>query len=202
MKKISILFILSIVCFSGIASAATMSVVSDTSNEYYDGINWQPAVATWVHGSWPVISGATWIWNSYFITDPSQDEIVQFKKTFRLPACEAYTGSISITTDNEYSLNINSNLVVADNNWKSVENRDISSYLQSGINVIEITAKNRKCSDDGVIPCNVYRNPAGVIYSADISYDCEAEEVPEFTVIGAGLALLGAGLFIYRKQSK
>jgi hypothetical protein len=41
----------------------TRIVVSDSRTEFsLDGKSWSPAVATWVHPSWAVLPGATWIW--------------------------------------------------------------------------------------------------------------------------------------------
>jgi len=202
MKKILLFMMIPLILLNAV-SAASINIVSDTSNKYFDGTNWQNAVATWVHGSWPSISGATWIWNSNLITDPSQDETVQFQKSFELPACNAYTGNIRITTDNEYILKINGNNVGSDTNWQNIETYNIDSYLQHGTNLIEIEAKNRKCSTDNIPPdqCNAYNNPAGVLYSADISY-CDQAEVPEFTTVGATLALVGAGLYVYKKKKQ
>jgi len=197
MKKI-VLLLLPVIMLSFVSAAST-NIVSDTSNEYYDGSNWQNAVATWVHGSWPSISGATWIWNSLHVTDPTHPETVQFKKTFALPACETgYTGSIKITTDNEYILKINGHSVGSDTNWQTVETySNIGSDLVSGSNLIEIEAKNRDCTEVSGV-CDWSTNPAGVLYSADIS--C-GNEVPEFTVIGSALALVGAvSIFLMRRK--
>ena len=49
------------------ASAAedSLTVVSDTQTEWFDGNTWQPAVAAWVHPWWPTLPAAAWTWKSY-----------------------------------------------------------------------------------------------------------------------------------------
>src|ERR1700722_14385954 len=68
----------------------TVIVVSDRQTEFsLDGKDWSPAPATWVHPSWPVLKGATWIWR---VARVSKDEaihgspVVTFRRKFTPPA--------------------------------------------------------------------------------------------------------------------
>ncbi|MEM2386334.1 MAG: hypothetical protein QXO67_05050, partial [Candidatus Bathyarchaeia archaeon] len=69
-----------------------VTIVSDKSVEWSaDGINWQPAVACWVHPNWADIEGATWIWRTQY-TDPAweyanvPDGGWYFRKAFTIPS--------------------------------------------------------------------------------------------------------------------
>lgn len=153
----------------------TLTVVSDVTNEWWDGTTWQPAVACWVHPAWPSIPGATWIWRTKY-TDPSWEyENVpeggwEFRKIFILPT-NAYDiiGSINITADNVYGLWVNEVYIGGDYRcaaigWATIETFDITAALQPGENLIRIQALNYGSWGDA------YTNPAGLIYRADISY--------------------------------
>ena len=100
------------------ASGGTMTLVSDTATEYFDGSTWHPAVAAWVHGAWPNINGAKWIWRSYQVT-PEEAENgvgpVTFRRTFSLPAYATNaSGSLRVTADNAYRAYLNGSLLGGD----------------------------------------------------------------------------------------
>ena len=184
-------------------SVSALTVVSDETNEYYDGENWVNAVAAWIHPQWVInvnIPGATWIWSAYQV---SVDEAVNgadyvFRKQFDVPECATnLVGTIHITTDNSYNLYLNDVWVGSSGNWQNVESYDISSLLSIGTNTIKVEATNAGLN--GGTPTS---NPGGLIYSAEISYDgCEGNDVPEFGLIGAALVVAGAlGFIVFRKK--
>ena len=180
------------------AAPATMTVVSDGTTEWSaDGISWTSAVACWTHGSWPNISGATWIWRTSQ-TDPAgeYDNVPDggwyFRRIFDMPTGAIFTsGSISIGADNAYYLYVNGNPIGGDGalnkdgpdsqQWKSVETYDITSYLTTGQNTFLIRAINyfkeglSPPPGSGYSPGYPYddptMNPAGLIFKAVIEYE-------------------------------
>ncbi|MFW9772026.1 MAG: hypothetical protein ACFFEO_07665 [Candidatus Thorarchaeota archaeon] len=171
-----------------IASICEM-IVSDSDVVWEDLSNiWQPAVLCWTHGSWPSITGASWIWRTEF-TDPAWEyaNVPQysvlpdeygwlFKKDFILPdTAHNIIGTMAITTDNSYKLWVNEIDVGGDgtmhkdgpgsHEWETIETYDISDKLVSGENNISIRALNYFGSGSSS------SNPAGLIFKASICYD-------------------------------
>jgi hypothetical protein len=193
------------------ASASALTIESGSllyPLQYYDGSDWQPAVAVDpIHPAWTEqvsIPGATWMWRTAKVTDEEANSgsVVDFKQTFDIPGCaEAMTGSIQITTDNAYDLYVNGVLVGSDVAWTDVETYDISSYLLPGSNDLEVRGYNNLPESQSA---DYTSNPAGIIYSAAIEYgQCEdGGDVPEFGAIAAGIAMIGAigGIILFRKN--
>lgn len=203
MKKL-LTFAITFIILMFTVSAADMTIFSDETTQYMDINNGlQNSVATWVHPEWTNqvnIPGATWIWRTYYVTEQEAIEgsQVDFYKTFDLPKCaENIQGQIQITTDNEYAILFGHVLVGTDANWPSVGTYDLSQLLQAGTNQMKFVTNNAPLN--GGVPTT---NPAGLIYRIDINYDCEdAQDVPEFGVIGALAVLAGTGLFIYKRRN-
>lgn len=160
----------------------TLVIVSDITNEWWNGTVWKPAVACWVHPDWPIIHGATWIWRSYLVDSEELFGPITFRKIFTIPE-EAFdiTGYLSITADNAYEIYLNSNFIGRDGfvtdppitykkdpldeeRWRSIETYNITPALRRSINEILIRAVNYR---NWVDP---YMNPAGVVYKAIISF--------------------------------
>jgi len=165
--------------------AYELTIVSDTDTMWWDGTAWQPAVACWVHPSWPTIEGATWIWRTEE-TDPASEyanvpshvdgDYWIFRRVFTIPE-DAYdvTGTlVTITADNAYAIYINEALIGEDGplckdgpdttQWKSVETY-YGFTAKPGENVIEIKAVN-------FFSWGSYSsNPAGLIYKVILSYE-------------------------------
>jgi len=182
------------------ATAFADTIVSDTTTEYYDGSSWASAALAWVHPSWPSITGANWIWNSYYVSanESYYGATYDFRRGFELPACATnITGTIDITCDNEFSVSVDGNSIGSGNAWNTIYHFDISSALTAGSNEFEFTATNL-----GNQQTNPQNNPGAFIYSASIDYDCEEPAVPEFGTVAALIALAGAatGFFVLRKQ--
>jgi hypothetical protein len=186
----------------------TQTVVSDTTNEWWDGAAWQPAVACWVYPDWPSIPGATWIWRSYKITSWEEHGPVIFRKGFTLPE-NAFdiTGSIQITADNAYELYLNGRLIGRDGfvtsppihhkddplhaiRWKGIETYNF--VPQPGENEIIIKAVNYR-SD--IISWRF--NPAGLIYRADISYKLGIKATIDFDPDTLSLKSKGKWVTVY-----
>ena len=192
MKTLALFIVLSSILAVS-AFADTVNIVSDTTTQYYDDdlAAWQDSALAWVHGSWPSISGANWIWSSYYVEDPQYDELREFKKTFELPECSSYTGNIRITADNIFTMYMNGQKAGYDDNWQTVHNIDIGSFLNSGTNTFEFEVTNV-----GVLGYNAEQNPGAFIYSAEIEcvqdFTEQSIAVPEFGTIAALVALAGA----------
>ena len=168
------------------AQQITLTVVSDASTEWSsDGVTWSPAVATWVHPTWPSIEGATYIWRTAQ-TDAAWEYANApiggwyFQKTFEVPGCGPMSGTIWINADNSESVSINGHFLGQDgslnrdgppnNEWLTVLSYDLTPYLHTGTNTISIRAINYGNSG------SAYTNPAGLIFKAVITYnpDCPA----------------------------
>jgi len=188
--KIILLMVAAFVLVAGFASALT--VQSDTSNEYFDGTNWNAAVAAYVHPLYTqyISIPATWIWKSYWynFTGPSK---VEFRKVFSTDReCDSYKATINITADNQYVFSVNGNLVGSDGDWFHPEAYDISQYIQPGENIFSFNVTNVALDYPGTSNWGDQNsNPAALIYSANI--EC-SNQVPEFGTIAALIALAGA----------
>lgn len=212
MKKIlSFLFVF--VLMIGSAFAASTTIVSDTSTTWYNGASDVPAVNAWVHPSWPSISGANWIWAYYKTDTAAKWGPFVFKRNFNLPAdATNIHGTLKITADNAYKLYVNNGFVGQDGfvtnpvtshfvdtlhvqRWNSTETYIVDLNLVPGANQIMVNASSY---GDWI---DYKKNPAGLIYRLDITYD-QSHDVPEFGTIAAGLALAGAGAYISFRRKK
>ncbi len=165
------------------AFAETVTVASDGTAQWSaDGTNWNLAVPTWVHPSWPSITGATWIWRTAQTDAPWEYANVPdggwyFQKTFDIPECAdmgTITGTLSVDADNSESSSINGHLLGQDGSlnkdgpdateWNTIETYNLVPYLVSGENTLSFRALN-------YFNYGPYTsNPAGLIYKADITY--------------------------------
>jgi len=185
-KKILLTFviILSTMFLTSMTFAQSLVIVSDGTTQWSaDGNSWNNATATWVHPSWPTISGATWIWDSNQ-TD-SQWEYANvpdggwyFKTTFNVPNCTdmgTLTGILYVDADNSESSIINGHFLGQDGSlnksgpdnyeWNTTEQYNLTGKLIKGENVLIFRALN--FFDSGLYN----ENPAGLIFKADITYN-------------------------------
>jgi hypothetical protein len=68
------------------------------------------AVATYSeNGNWTAnIPGATWIWRTFFVEDPLQEETVTFTKTFNVASIGSVdSASLTVAADNSYTVSLN-----------------------------------------------------------------------------------------------
>lgn len=131
-----------------------------------------PAVATWVHGSWPSIAGATWISNTYLIGEPiAASSWRWFNQEFTVPGYPL-SGSITITADNAEDVYLNTVFVASDgevqdpwgdnHEWGTVLTHPI--YALEGINNLDIIVRNYAGENSATA------NPTGLIYTMVINY--------------------------------
>ncbi len=141
-------------------------MVSDATNTVEGGSN---AQATYVPPppQWPaVIPGATWIWSSYFVENPSIDETKTFKKAF-------YTGTptkatLTIAADTEYWISLNGAELFAKTGSSSAilatkTEFDLTRNIKDGANTLSIKVKN--LGHPGQTP---NQNPAGLLYKLSV----------------------------------
>ena len=127
------------------------------------------------------------------VQNPVSGDIVDFEKTFIIPGSPV-CGILYITCDNGYEAYINGNgypagdpnaisaqlgsgwrtsnlseSFVNHSGWASVESWDITAYLQSGVNILEIGTANEQ-NESGIED----PNPAGLIFEIVISYEAES----------------------------
>ena len=138
-----------------------------------------PAVATWVHPSWPSIPGATWISTADYVEDPVLDSWRKFHTEIDLPEKGCYlTGSVVLaTSDNAEEIYFNGELVGSDgevqgpftddHEWNTVIEYPVIPV--PGTNSMEFIVRNY-----GQAGASQTSNPTGLIYSA--YFDCYREE--------------------------
>ena len=131
-----------------------------------------PAVATYVHPSWPAIAGATWISNTYYIGEPiAASSWRWFNHEFTVPGYPL-SGSITVTADNAEDIYLNTVFVGSDGEVQDpwVDNHEWNTVLThpmypiEGLNDLDIIVRNYPGSSDP------YANPTGLIYTMEINY--------------------------------
>ena len=157
----------------------TLTLYSNTETEYYNGTDWTPAAKAWVHSWWTNIQGAEWIWESYLVKNPSNEETVNFRKTFTIPNnvnLDAIAGTIKIAVDDSVSIKLNGSYVGEYMELRSTKDFDISSFLVSGQNTLNLSVTNY---NNGA--SSPYDNPAGVIFAISIKYSYVTTPTPSPT---------------------
>ncbi len=119
-------------------------------------------------GLWPTLPGAHWIWNRRLV---SATEAVYgtpwltFEKSFTIPmSATNVTGQIQLTADNVYELYLNGLPIGGDGNVSKIDTYGLAPRNGSNTLLIRVFG----------LPANPTftpaTNPAGLIYSAQISY--------------------------------
>jgi len=147
--------------------------------------NAKPTVATWTHGSWPEITGATWISTADKVEDGETDTWRWFNIKMILP-CTAYNitnGMVTVTSDNAEEFYFNDALIWTDGEvqvdyydnaeWRTVLTHSVTA--QAGVNTLDFVVRNyapyypdRYGSYSG----GTYdKNPAGLIFKATVDYE-------------------------------
>ena len=158
----------------------------------------------WVHDAWSGVSysfpdGTTWIWESYRTEHPEAGDTVRFEKTFNIPGFPV-SGTLYITCDNGYEVYVNDNGSPAGDagamsaqlgsgwqgsnltedyvntyGWQSVESWNITDFIHSGVNTINIATANEYMGpDDDQSSGTQESNPAGLIFELVITYETES----------------------------
>jgi len=155
-----------------------LEIVSDSGTLIIENNDY--ATSTYVHRNWTDdIAGATWVWESEYVQDPSTTTIRTFQETFTVT--DVNTAVIEIAADNGYKLIVNGFEVVDRSNQNNyadaaVKSFDIASRLTNGTNTFQIIVNNK-----GVNGSNSQSNPAGVLYKlvVNAANDCAVTTEPE-----------------------
>ncbi|HIH97277.1 MAG TPA: hypothetical protein HA348_07395 [Thermoplasmata archaeon] len=157
-----------------------------------DWVSSNPAVACWVHPSWPSIPGATWISTAYYVEN-TVDSWRWFHDEITLPEKGYYIGAsvVLATTDNAEEVYLNGEFVGSDgevqgsfidnHEWKTIVDYDIAP--QPGVNHLDIITRNYGVGGSST------SNPTGLIYQATVNY---YPEETAWAVNGEGLGFLGS----------
>ena len=156
-----------------------VDVVSDTHTILGNG---NYAFATYDgHTSWTAsIPGATWIWSSVLVQNPTQNEYETFTRSFFLPTAPV-GASLVVAADNSYGASINGTVMGSDNTEYNYfesgkDTYNVLTNLHSGTNTLSFTVKN--WAQAGGSP---QTNPAGLLFKlhAELSGDdCEPPPPP------------------------
>lgn len=180
---------------SPVVKQCSLEIVSDTgtlvvdNNDYaleaYDG-----------NTAWSAnIADATWVWDSYYVADPTIDTTRTFRETFTVD--NPSSALLDIAADNGYQVRVNGVIVpeldrltqeVNYRDFTQKDDIDILSYLNpSSENTLEIEVKNFAQSGG-----NKMTNPAGVLYRLDVTGEdeCGITTRPEEPVINPATHLI------------
>jgi len=121
------------------------------------------------------IQNAAWIWAPNIVPDTSLASLAEyrFKKSFQLNGTPD-SGNIYIAVDDYAEVYVNGTQVgiigsttsqsVAGQGQTQLTNFDITAYLQTGSNEIQIIAINGPDTFSGITNANYSQNPAGVVF--------------------------------------
>jgi hypothetical protein len=113
------------------------------------------------------IPAAMWIWESYYVQNPQQNESVLFGRQFNVSGDVAWS-YLTVAADNNYRAYANLDFVAQDNSGATYANPvvyNLGSKVKNGTNNIAITVNN--WAVDGGSPTS---NPAGLLYRIDVCY--------------------------------
>lgn len=174
-----------------IESCEPIVVVSDLNDTVEATAN--NVVATYDdHPSWTAaILDAIWIWDTFQVQNPTQDETKTFTKTFDVDF-EVDSAVLEVAADNSYKVWINGEFVGEDNtefNYKAptdIYDTTVVDALKAGENTIKFEVKNWQ-QNGGTYTSN----PAGLLYRLEVTPETnedgsciptEPEEEPKIPV--------------------
>ncbi|MBP9771816.1 MAG: hypothetical protein KBD16_02740 [Candidatus Pacebacteria bacterium] len=154
-----------------VQESCRVEVVSDTSNDVVGGGS---AIATWVHELWASITGATWIWDEYEVSNPSATTTETFTKDFYVDG-PVNTATLTLAADNTYDVSINGTQVAVNlgefNYATAVAPFDVSGEVVSGWNTIEFEVSNVGIAGED----DPHQNPAGALYKLVVNGEVKEE---------------------------
>lgn len=130
-------------------------------------VDGNPAALAWTHEAWVSTSSpAKWVWSSYNVQNPTEDELKSFKKTFTMAGNPVASSTLSIAVDNSYKVLINGTEVASTTtefNFGAFTDIEIApNLLHMGENTIEVIVHNWKPDD---FEGTAESNPAGFIFA-------------------------------------
>jgi alpha-L-rhamnosidase len=110
------------------------------------------------------LAGASWIWH------PDENGAVRapagtryFRRVIQMRPATLSSADIMITADNSYTLWVNGQRVLKDDNWTQSESASIKEHLTSGANVLAIVVGNTKVGPAGLIAAIKMKDKAGKV---------------------------------------
>ncbi|MDD5623798.1 MAG: hypothetical protein PHI23_03760, partial [Candidatus Peribacteraceae bacterium] len=145
-------------------------IYSDTNTLLGNGA---PSVPTWTGNElWHAnIRGATWVWSSYYVTQPVAGESNTFRRTFDVPG-PVTASQLTIAVDNDLIMNVNGerlNSVEVPNTFLGEISASPAGNLVQGTNTLEFEVTNYP-QENG----SVETNPAGLLYRMEVCYQTQA----------------------------
>ena len=135
-------------CLNNQYSLSEYSIVSDASNLVTspDALTQTNAVVSFVGPDWTAyILGASWIWDSFYVSMPQISQTITVTKTFCIPGIPN-TAFLSMAADNFATVSLNGNPGVCGSAYNTFiivnqQNCDVQRYLRPGKNtlVFEVT---------------------------------------------------------------
>ena len=114
------------------------------------------------------IPGATWIWDSNVVTQPSDNQLVLFKRSFFVPG-QVQNAILTIATDNDGNFGINSHRnkswVTSDISYETATSFNVTNAIVSGNNLATFNVTNI-----GISGSTYEENPAGLLYNLTVCY--------------------------------
>ena len=110
------------------------------------------------------ITGAKWIWKSYYVENPGKNEEYTFVREFYTEWLAEYA-ILEIASDNTYEIKLNGFSVgksSSQTNYDKTHTHDLRRYVFPGRNVLEIKVKNIGGNNDPKL------NPAGLLYRLEV----------------------------------
>ncbi len=80
-----------------------------------------------------------WIWSS---ATPEKNQTVYFRKTFTVPA-NISSATLYGACDNELTAYVNGKKVLRNTTWKQAEQKDVTTHLKNGKNVLSVIGRNK-----------------------------------------------------------
>lgn len=153
--------------FCSVGELLNFTIFSNDGFDVTMGSTTVDATTTWTHGAWTAsIPGATWISNSYLVSDAVNPSQREFTRSFVLNGSVA-TATLDIATDNSYSVFINGNEVASDvseNNFSVADLYNINpSNFVTGTNTISVIVNN--FNQENGLPES---NPTGLLLKLSI----------------------------------
>jgi len=139
--------------------------------------------AQWIHGKTPVVpvnalAEASWISSSKIPAGDAPQGLYRFRREFQLSTVKS--AKITLTVDNLLVLKINGKDIhktTDPENWRAIQEVEITKHLKVGANVIEVDATNATKSPFGLIAAISVTDSAGrtSVFNSDSQWICDGD---------------------------
>ncbi len=124
---------------------------------------------------------AEWIWSPAYEKELAPPGVCYFRKTFNLTAAPE-SGAMQIACDDSYQLFVNGRAVGAGENWKVLDQYDITKFLVQGSNTVAVVATNADQGSAGLAARVIIKQQGNthVEYSSDATWKTALKEFPHW----------------------